>query len=368
MPWQDNNGGGGRPNNPWGNGPKGGGQQPPDIDDLIKKGQEKLRGALPAGFGGKSGIMFMVLLAILLWGASGFYKVEPSEQGVVLRFGKFINKTTSGLNWHLPYPIETVYTPDILEVRSIDIGFQTQRSRRGDASRQVNLDDESLMLTGDENIIDIEFTVLWQISEPEKYLFNIQAPQERTVKFVAESAMREVIGQTVIQKALTDGRDQIERDTLALIQATLDSYESGVQISEVKLERVDPPSQVIDAFRDVQSAQADKEQTQNRADAYANQVVPEARGEAQKKLQEAEAYKEQVIANATGEASRFTSVYNEYVKAKDVTRKRIYLETMEEILAGMDKMIIDGKSGSGVVPYLPLDQLKKTNNQGGNNE
>ncbi len=366
MPWQ-NNGGDNRNNNPWGNnGPSGGGRQtPPDLDDVIRKGQEKLKSVLPGGGGSKGSILLLVLLILAGWAASGFYRVEPSEVGVVTRFGEYVNKTTPGLNWHLPYPIESAVTPNVENVNRIDIGFSQVISRRnGDVTRRNN-DLESLMLTGDENIIDIDFTVFWRILEPEKFLFNIQYPQEATIKAVAESAMREVVGQTTLQLALTSGRGTLEERTKEILQDVLNSYNAGILITEVKLEKSDPPEKVIEAFRDVQAAAADRERFQNQAETYANQVIPEARGEAQKIVQAAQAYRDQVVAKATGEASRFDQVYEQYVQAKDVTRKRIYLETMENILSGMNKMILDSKTGNGVVPYLPLNELNK---KGGNNE
>lgn len=366
MPWQ-NNGGDNRNNNPWGNNnrPGGGGQQPPDIDDMIRKGQEKLKGVLPGGGGSKGGILLLLLVALGLWASSGFYKVETSEVGVVTRFGKFVNKTTPGLNWHLPFPIENAVTPNVEQVNRIDVGFSQVISRRsGEVSRRNN-DLESLMLTGDENIIDIDFTVFWRILKPEDYLFKLQFPQEQTIKAVAESAMREVVGQTTLQDALTKGRTEIEEQTKEIVQEVLDSYNAGILITEVKLEKSDPPANVIEAFRDVQAAAADREKFQNQAETYANQVVPEARGKAQQIIQAAEAYKAEVVARAEGEASRFSQIYEEYKKAKDVTKKRLYLETMEKILQGMNKMIISKDAGNGVVPYLPLNELNK---KGGNNE
>jgi len=368
MSW-DNNGGN---KNPWGGGggggggprgPGGGGQQPPDIDEIIRQWQMRLKRFMPGG--GKTTLSLGFLVILLLWIATGFYTVQPSQQGVVLRFGQWTETTTPGLRWHLPYPIETVMLPNVTEVNRIDIGFRSEPvvNRRG--RTQTNFLNESLMLTGDENIVDIEFTVFWVVQEAGKYLFNIQDPQALTIKVVAESAMREVIGRTPIERALTQDRGIIQREVQELIQNVLDGYESGVQITELKLERVDPPEQVIEAFRDVQAAEADKERFQNQAQAYANSIVPEARGQAQKMILEAEAYKAQVVSRAQGEASRFLSVYKEYSVAKDVTRKRIYLETMQEILTGMNKVILDNNATGGVVPYLPLPELKNRNSNSG---
>lgn len=366
MSWQNNGGN----QNPWGGGgPRGGGGggggQPPDLDELIRKGQERLKGFLPGG-GGKGVMLIGFLVLLLLWISTGIYTVQPSQQGVVLRFGKWTETTVPGFHMHLPYPIETVLLPNVTESNRIDIGFRSApvTSRRGRA--QTNYLSESLMLTGDENIVDINFTVLWVIQDAGQFLFNIQNPQEHTIKVVAESAMREVIGRTPIERALTEDRGAIQREVQELIQRVLDGYEAGVQITDIKLEKVDPPEQVIEAFRDVQAAEADKERFQNQAQAYANSIVPEARGEAQKMILEAEAYKAQVVARAQGEASRFLSVYREYSQAKDVTRKRIYLETMQEILTGMNKIIIDENASGGVVPYLPLPELQnRRSNQGG---
>lgn len=367
MPWQNNGGGwqGGGGRNPWGQGPGGPqGPQPPNIDEMIRKGQERLKGVLPGGVGGKSGIFLLVAIILGLWALTGFYRVQPAEQGVVLRFGEYVRQVGDGLHYHLPWPIETVTKPKVAQQNRIDVGYRSSTTT-GRPVRQASFNEESLMLTGDENIVDIDFTVFWRIKDAGPFLFNIESPQEITIKAVAESAMREVIGKTPIQAALTEGREDIEFETQELIQRTLDDYNAGVIVTEVKLERVDPPDQVIDAFRDVQAAEADRERYRNEADAYANNIIPEARGRANQMIQEAEAYKEQVIAKASGEASRFTAVYEEYAKAKDVTKKRIYLETMEEILDNMDKIIIDDDAGSGIVPYLPLPEVEKRRGRGG---
>jgi membrane protease subunit HflK len=264
-----------------------------------------------------------------------------------------------GLNYHLPYPIETVLLPKALRVNTISIGMTLidDPARRGRSIRDVP--EESLMLTGDENIVDVDFTVLWRI-KPDgvgDFLFNIQNP-EGTVKAVAESAMREVIGRSNIQPILTGARNLTEQGVQELMQKTLDGYSSGVLITQVQMQKVDPPAQVIDAFRDVQAAQADLVRLQNEAETYANQVVPQARGRAAQILQAAEGYKEQAVAEAKGQSARFLKVYDEYKKAPDVTRERIYLETMERVLGGSEKLVYDsGPSGQGVVPYLPLGEL-----------
>ncbi|MDP6066781.1 MAG: FtsH protease activity modulator HflK [Alphaproteobacteria bacterium] len=356
--WQGGGGGGGG-GGPWGQGPGGGGggPQPPDLEELLRKGQDRFRGLLPSGGGGLRGIALIVLILIAVWGASGFYRVDASEQGVVLRFGEWVNTTQPGLNYHLPAPIESVVLPQVTRINRIDAGYRTAgNTGRATASRDVP--EESLMLTGDENIVDIDFAVFWRIGDAGKFLFNIQNP-ESTVKAAAESAMREVVGNTPIAAVLAEGRQQVEQGTKDLLQSILDFYQSGIVITELKLQKVDPPGAVIDAFRDVQRARADMERQRNEAESYSNDIIPRARGEAERMNQEAQAYKAEVVARSEGDAARFLAVYAEYAQAKDVTRKRIYLETMEEILAGMNKLIIDNKGGSGVVPYLPLPELKK---------
>lgn len=351
MPWQNN--GGGR--NPWGQGP-GRGAEPPNIEDILRKGQEQLKSAFPGNFGGK-GFAIIGLLVLLAWLATGLYTVKPDEQGVVLRFGKWTETTAPGLNYHFPAPIESVLTPKVTVINRIDVGFtgdvEGSRSRR-----TFDIAKEKSMLTGDENIVDIEFSVFWRIQDAGKFLFNIEG-QETTIRDVSESTMREIVAQTPIQSALTEGRQRIEIEAQRRIQGRLDQYGAGVAITQVQLAKVDPPAAVIDAFRDVQAAQADKERLQNEAEAYQNDIIPRARGEAAKMVQDAEAYREQVIAKAMGEASRFSKILAEYREAKDVTRRRIYLETMEEILNGMNKVIIDEGAGRGVVPYLPLPELQQ---------
>ncbi|MAL78144.1 MAG: FtsH protease activity modulator HflK [Sneathiella sp.] len=359
MPWSNQGGndggwqGGGGNRGPWGQGPSG--QQPPNLEDIIKKGQERLKDVIPGGGGGKLGIMILLLVLLVAWLISGFYKVETTQQGVVLRFGKWVNTTQPGLNYHLPYPIETVLTPEVTKVNSLEVGF---RPTRGGGSTAVEA--ESLMLTGDENIVDIGFTVLWRIKDAGLFLFNVEQP-ELAIKNVAESAMREVIGRTNLTAAITEGRLLVETEVLKRLQEILDGYGAGVQVLQVQLKNAEPPAQVIAAFRDVQAAEADKERAQNEALAYANDIIPRARGEAERIRQEAEGYKQQVIAEAEGEAARFLSIYEEYAKAPYVTRQRIYLETLQEVFSGKNKIIIDGGSSgtSGVVPYLPLNELQK---------
>ena len=354
---------------PWGSGGNsdgpnqgsgGGGKRPPNIDDLAGQFQDSLKKMFPGGAnipGGKKPIGLFLIIAVALWLGSGFYRVLPDEQGVVLRFGKFTNLTQPGLNYHLPFPVESVLTPKVTKINRIDVGYRSG-SDSGRATTAVDVIEESLMLTGDENIVDIDYSVFWLIKDGGKFLFNIQDPEE-TVKSVAETAMREVIARNPIQTVLTGGRAQIEIDTQKIMQEILDNYQSGIQITQVQTQKADPPKEVIDSFRDVQAAKADKERQQNEADAYANDVVPRARGEAAQIIQQAQGYKNQVVASAEGEASRFLAIYNEYKNAKAVTQERMYLETMEKVLAGIDKIIIDKSSGGGVVPYLPLPELGK---------
>jgi len=362
MPWSNQSGGpwGSGSRGPWGSGPQSQGPRPPDLEEFLRRGQDKLRGFMPGNLGGR-GIALIALVAVALWGFSGFFRVEPDELGVVLRFGKFEREVQPGLNYHLPYPIETALTPQALRVNKLDIGFrETEDMRRGTTTRDVP--EESLMLTGDENIVDVDFSVLWKVkpSGVGDYLFNIQNP-EGTVKAVAESAMRQVIGHSNIGPILTGAREATETAVQQLMQKTLDDYGAGILVQQVQLQKVDPPTQVIDSFRDVQAARSDLERLQNEAETYANRVVPEARGRAAKIIQDAEAYKSQTVADANGQTSRFLQVYEQYKKAPDVTRQRMYLETMEHIFGNTDKTIIDtGGQGPGVVPYLPLGALPQS--------
>jgi membrane protease subunit HflK len=335
-------------------GPWGSPQGSPDFEEFLRRGQDRLRGLLPGNLGGR-GVALIAVAAVVLWGFSGFFRVEPDELGVVLRFGKFVREVPPGLSYHLPYPIETALTPHALRVNKIDIGFDL---RGGSTMR--DLPEESLMLTGDENIVDVDFVVFWRIRDAQHYLFNIQNP-EITVKEVAESAMREIVGQSNIQPILTEARKKTEQAVQKLMQEVLDSYGAGVSVDQVQLQKVDPPAQVIDAFRDVQAARADQERLQNEAGSYANRVIPEARGEAERILQAARAYREQAVAEAIGQTARFLKVYEEYKKAPDVTRQRMYLETMERLLGGTEKFIINSNAanGAGVVPYLPLNELTR---------
>jgi membrane protease subunit HflK len=362
MPWTSQGGGGGGPwgsggKGPWGSGSQPSGSTPPDLEEILRRGQDKLRRVLPGGNLGGKGFALLALAAVALWGFSGFFRVEPDELGVVLRFGKEVREVQPGLNYHLPYPIESVLTPKALRVNKIDIGMRQVDDGRRSASREVP--EESLMLTGDENIVDVNFSVLWKVKPTGvgDYLFNIQNP-EGTVKAVAESAMREVVGRSEIQPILTGARQTVETAVQDLMQKTLDHYGAGILVQQVQLQKVDPPAQVIDAFRDVQAARADLERLQNEAQTYANRVVPEARGKVAQITQAAEAYKSQTVAEATGQTSRFLKIYEQYKKAPDVTRERMYLETMERVLGNTNKIVVDTAQGTqGVVPYLPLSGL-----------
>src|SRR5215472_8178636 len=362
MPWSNQGGGpwgSGGGKGPWGSGPQPAGPTPPDLEEFLRRSQDKLRTVLPGGNLGGKGLAIIVLAAVAIWGFSGFYRVDPDELGVVLRFGKYVRDAKPGLNYHLPYPIESVLTPKVTRVNRIDIGMQLVENLRRGSPTIRDVPEESLMLTGDEDIVDVDFSVFWVVKSDGAgdYLFNIQQP-EGTVKAVAESAMREVIGRSNLQPILTGARQKIESEVHELMQKTLDYYGSGIQITQVQMQKVDPPNQVIASFRDVQAARANLEQMQNEAQAYANKVVPEARGEAAQVTQSAEAYREQTVAEAKGATARFLKVYEEYKKAPDVTRQRLYLETMERLFGGTDKIILDpGVGAAGVVPYLPLNEL-----------
>jgi len=367
MPWSNQGGGGGGPwgkppnqnQGPWGQGPSGngGGQTPPDLEEMLRRSQDRLRQAIPGGGFGAKGLAIALVLVVGLWGASGFYTVQPNEVGLNTVFGRYVSKTSSGLNYNWPAPIGSVQKLRVTDRNSTTIGFNQRVDARGNqVTSDVN--EESLMLTGDENIADVKFVVIWQIDpvKPEDFAYNVRR-SEATIKAVGESAMREIVGRSQIQRILTADRKSIEPAVQELMQKVLDDYAAGVKIIQVQLQSVDPPEQVIAAFRDVTAAQQDQDRLRNEAEAYANRVVPEARGAAARILQEAQAYREQTVAEAIGQAARFTKVVEEYRKAPEITRERIYLETMERVLGGMNKVIVDQQSGQGVVPYLPLSGL-----------
>jgi membrane protease subunit HflK len=358
MPWTNNSGGGsggGGGGAPW-----GGGGQTPDLEEILRQSQDKFRKWMPNAGGGR-GLALVVLAVLGIWLFSGFYRVGTDEQGVVLRFGEYVRTTQPGLNYALPYPIETVEKPKVTTVNRVDIGFRSAGGdvsfSRGGPAREVA--EESLMLTGDENIVDIDVSVLWRIRDAGAFLFNIRNPSG-AVKSAAEAALREAVGQTPIQPILTEGRLLIETTVVERAQQILDSYNAGVLITQVQLQKVDPPSAVIDAFRDVQRAEADRERIRNQAEAYRNDIIPRARGDAERMLQEARAYREQVSLRAQGEAERFLSRLAAYRAAPEVMRRRLMLETLEDIMSANEKVIIDQKAGgSGVLPFLPLPEIQR---------
>jgi membrane protease subunit HflK len=302
-----------------------------------------------------------LLIAAILWLATGFYRVNAQQQGVVLRFGEWVRTSPPGLHYHLPYPIETVLTPEVTRDNRLEVGF---REIAGRSNSKRDIADESQMITGDENIVDIDFVVFWRVSDAGQYLFNLAEPDD-TIKVAAEAVMREIIGRTTIQTVLTEGRQEIQVQARQQLQDLLNEYKAGVRVRDVQLLAVDPPADVIDAFNEVQRARQDRDKLKNQADAFSNDIVPRARGEAAQLVAEAQAYEAEVVNRATGDASRFDQVYKAYLQNKDVTKERIYIETIEKILSNVDKIIIDeNASGNGVVPYLPLNELNKKS--GGN--
>lgn len=371
-PWGGGGRGGGRGEGPRGEPPRGSGPggrgdgpQIPEIDEIVKKGQQQLKVLL--GGGGKNGgggsgggdgphfsrrwIGLGALVLAGLWAAASFYTVKPEERSVELLFGSYYKTAGPGLNF-APWPVVTHETVQVTGERVTDIGVE-----------RAGLD-TSLMLTRDEAVVDIEFQVVWNVSDPANFLFNLADPTN-TVRAVAESAMRDIIANSELSPILNRDRGAIAADLRQSAQGTLDSYESGVNIVRVNFDRADPPRAVIDSFREVQAARQERDRLERQADAYANRVLANARGDAAEIAEAAEAYRAEVINNAEGEASRFVSIYEEYINAPDVTRRRMYLETMEAVLGDMDKIILDGVSGeevggSGVVPYLPLNELRRT--------
>ena len=371
MPWNNNSGGQSpwgnpRPSGAWGQPPSGGGGgqgggqggRGPDIDDAIRQAQEALRRVLPGGgAGGGKLVALLGIVVVIGWALSGFYRVQPDEQGVVMRFGAFSHTTQPGLNYRLPWPVESHTTPRVTRINRVDIGFvgaQDGGITGGRVMAARDVLEESLMLTGDENIIDIDVAVFWRIRDAGEFLFNTRNP-ESTVKTAAESVMREVIGRTPIQPALTEARAQIEQDVRRGAQAIMEQYKAGIEITQVQLQKVDPPAQVVDAFRDVQRANADRERLRNEAESFRNDIIPRARGEAERMSQEAQGFRESQVARAGGESARFLSVLSAYELARDVTTRRMYLETMEEILRRNPKVIVDDRL-QGVVPFLQLGE------------
>ena len=359
MPWSNDgkNGGSWKPESPgpWGQPPR---PNPVDFEEWLRRMQARLRGWLPGGGIGGRVLVALGLLGVLLWLLSGFYTVGPNEVGLNMIFGRYTGKTSSGLNYNLPYPVGSVEKLAVTDRNTINIGFISRIDDRTGEQTSFDLPEESLMLTGDQNIADVKFVVIWQIdpSHPEDYAFNVADPDD-TVKAVAESAMRAVIGRSQIQNILTADRKVIEPAVQDAMQKILDGYQAGVLVLQVQLQSVDPPDEVIAAFRDVTAAQQDRDRMRNEAETYANNVVPVARGQAAAMRQQAEGYRLQTVDEATGQASRFAQVEVQYKNAPALTRERIYLETMEKILGDSDKVIVDPGSGQGVLPYLPLPQL-----------
>ncbi len=351
-PW----GGGGK--SPWGrgNGPSsggGGGNRPPDFEEMLRRGQDRVKSVLPGGFGSWRGLGLIVVAVIVLWGATGFYVVNPGELGVNTVFGVYKSQTEPGLHWNPPAPIGKVYTPNVSYLNSTYIGF------RGTADVGSDVPEESLMLTKDENIIDIKAVVQWRIKADEvrQYLFEID-DADASVKSAVESAIREIIGQSDFQNAITVQKGEITSRTQQLAQKMLDTYHAGIRIEAINLSEVTAPQEVIEAFRDVQRASNDAQSAVNDAYAYRNKVVQAAQGQSVQLVREAEASKAEKVANAQGDAQRFLSVYAQYKMNPAVTERRLYLESMQSIFGGMNKVLIEPSAGgSGAVPYLPLDQL-----------
>lgn len=354
MPWgNDDQGSGG----PWGQGPwnqkpgpkkpSGGGGKgptPPDLDDLLKRAGDTLKSSLPQGSGSKGTWLLPVLAVAAFIGYKSVYQIQPDEQGIVLRFGQYARTMPPGLNFAF-WPVES-------EER-VRVGAENQLAI-GDKG------DEGLMLTGDENMVDIKYKVFWKITDPKNFLFNLAAPQEQFVQATAESAMREVVGRTPVDDAMTTGRLAIQDQVRDIVQKTLDGYKAGIQITAIALENVDPPKQVQDAFEDVRRAAQDEVRLKNEAEQYTNQTLRRAEGEAAKLMEDAKAYKAQKVNEAAGSADRFKEIYAQYSKAKDVTRERMYIETMENVFSRANKVVIEsGKAGSGVVPYLPLPAIQQ---------
>lgn len=345
---------GGNDKDPWGNRNRNSGG-PPDLDEVFKNlknwfesltskkgGAQSGRtgGGLPGGSIGGTGLMLVVGLLAVVWLLSGIYIVQPAQAGVVTQFGAFVKTTTPGPHWHLPWPLQKVEKVDVEEIRSAKLTSQ-------------------LILTQDENIVDIDLAVQYNVKSAEDYLFNVRGP-DRTLEEVVESALREVVGSTVLESVLTTGRDVVWNTTLTSLQQVMDDYESGIQVTAVNLERAQPPEEVQAAFSDAIKAREDKERFINEAQAYANEVLPRARGDAQRALEESEAYKARVVQAAIGESERFLSLLTEYAKAPEITSERLYLEAMETVLGNTSKVLVDGDGGNSLM-YLPIDQLINQN-------
>ena len=350
-----------------GGGGGGGNQGPPDLDELWRNFNQRLAaifgrrggGGAPGGeppnfrqLGGGAGLL--VFLVLVVWLASGFYIVDASQRGVVLRFGKYVQTTEPGPQWHLPYPIESVEIVNLSQVRTVEVGYRTNVRNK--------VLKESLMLTDDENIIDIQFAVQYILRDPTEYLFNSRDPDDAVMQ-AAETSIREVVGKSKMDFVLYEGREQVAANAQTLMQSILDRYKAGVSISRVTMQQAQPPEQVQAAFDDAVKANQDRERQKNEGQAYANDVVPKARGTAARLTQESEGYRQRVIANAEGEASRFRQIMTEYSRAPAVTRERLYLDAMQQVYTNTTKIIVDQKSGSNVL-FLPLDKLLQLGTSG----
>jgi len=355
---------------PWG---QGNGQNgPPDLDDLIKDLKKKFSGFLGGGgrksagggggggmpsLGGKAWVLIVLVLG-LLWAASGFYVIEQGEQGVELQFGQYKQVTEAGLRWHVPYPVETVEIVNVQQIRTVEVGYRSNTR----SNQFATVPQEALMLTKDENIIDIQFAVQYDIKDPRFLLFNVSENLDQVVRQATESSVREVVGRNTMDFAITGGRAEIAQETRLLLQNILDRYQTGINVKAVEMQNAQPPSEVKGAFDDAVKAREDEVKFRNEAEAYANDIIPRARGSASRVLQEAQAYQASVVAKAQGEASRFTQVLSEYHKAPGVTRDRLYIDAMEQVLSRSTKIMIDQSAGGNNVMYLPLDQLIRQRN------
>jgi membrane protease subunit HflK len=351
-PWGGSGGGGGGGGNPWSGRGDRGGNPPPDLEELLRRSQDRLKRLMPGGLGNLRGLWLIGAAILLLWGFSGVYIVQPDEQGVELLFGRYVKTTQPGVNYWFPTPVGTVIRPKVTQTNQITIGF------RGSPGNIREVPQESHILTGDQNIVDIQFVVQWRISDAGAYLFNMRDP-EATVKVAAESALRETVGSNPLTAVITNQRDQLAQQAREHLQGIMDNYNAGVTILDLRIQKADPPKEVIDAFNDVQRAKQDAERLENEALAYRNDIIPRAKGDAARLVQNATAEKEKLVKEAEGQAARFTAFYQTYVANKDITARRMYLEAMQEVLAKSDKIIMDSKGGTGVVPYLPLPEIQK---------
>lgn len=345
-------GGSGGGGNPWSGRGDRGGNPPPDLEELLRRSQDRLRRMMPGGFGNLRSLWLVAAVILGFWGLSGFYIVQPDEQGVELLFGRYVKTTQPGVNYWPPAPIGAVMKPKVTQTNQLTIGF------RGAPGNIREVPQESLILSGDQNIVDIQFVVQWRISNAGNFLFNMRDP-EATVKIAAESALREVVGSNPLTSVVTNQRDQLAQQARELLQGIMDSYNAGVTILDLRIQKADPPKEVIDAFNDVQRAKQDAERLENEALAYRNDIIPRAKGEAARMVQNATADRERLVKEAEGQAARFTSFYETYAANKDITVRRMYLEAMQEVLSKSNKVIMDNKGGSGVVPYLPLPEIQK---------